>query len=53
VSLAREKSGKTGNSYSGGVQEAEDTSIIWKGGHFQSKPVVLYVDKITSSDVFS
>lgn len=53
MSLAREKSGKTGNSYASGVQEAEDISITWKGGHFQSKRVVLYVDRIISSDVFS
>lgn len=36
MSLIREKSGKTENIYSSGVQEAEDIFIIWKGGHFQA-----------------
>lgn len=53
MSVAREKSGKTGKSYSSGEQEAEDISIIWKGGHFQSKLVVLQVDRTIASDVFS
>lgn len=36
MSVSREKSDKTENIYSAGVQEAKDTFIIWKGGHFQA-----------------
>lgn len=36
MSLVREKSGKTENIFSSGVQEAKDLFIICKGGHFQA-----------------